>query len=44
MTVGPLRRLQELAARLRRRLGTYVSDEGGESGGPTVIVQLTLRR
>ena len=40
MTVGPIRRLQELAARLRSRPGTYASDEAGESGGAAVRVQV----
>jgi hypothetical protein len=54
MTVGSLRRLQELA-RLGGRLAPvraaawqasalFASDEGGEPGGPAVRVQIDTRR
>jgi hypothetical protein len=40
MTGGTLRRLQELAAWVCGRLTTQASDEGGESGEPSVRVRL----
>jgi hypothetical protein len=41
MTAGPLRRLQDLATELAEKgLRHQASDEGGESGGPAVRVQI----